>query len=95
MKPATDEGASTIKIPRPTREQLTAAVEQLHQRARAVVRLEAVRLLDPDPGQLAPLTRQLIAEAGVLLLADEQLLACISPLFAVLRPCAHSSMSLL
>ena len=48
-------------------EQLGAAVEQLRQRARAFVRLEAVLLLDANPGQLAPLPGQLVTQAGVLL----------------------------
>jgi len=49
---------------------------------RAVVGVEAVLLLDSDPGQLAPLPRQLVAQAGVLLLAGEQLLAEGCPLLA-------------
>jgi hypothetical protein len=64
-------------------EQLAAAIEQLSQLARAVVRVEAVLLLDPDPRQLAPLPRQLVAQPGELLLADEQLLAGSCPLFRV------------
>jgi hypothetical protein len=55
--------------------ELRAAVEQLRQRARAVVCVEAVLLLDSDPGQLAPLPCQLVTQAGVLLLASEQLRA--------------------
>jgi hypothetical protein len=62
-------------------EQLTAAVEQLRQRARALLGFEAVLLVDRDPWQLAPLPRQLVTQAGVLLFADEQLL----------RASAHSS----
>jgi hypothetical protein len=65
-------------------EQLAAAVEQLRQRARTGVGLEAVILLDSDPGHLAPLTRQLVAEPGVLLLAGEQLVAGNLPLL----PCS-------
>jgi hypothetical protein len=61
-------------------EQLTAAVEQLRQPAGALNGLEAVVLLDPDPGQLAPLSRQLVTQPGVLLLAGEQLLAGGRPL---------------
>jgi hypothetical protein len=64
-------------------EQLTAAVEQLRQRARALVGFEAVLLVDRDPWQLAPLPRQVVTQAGVLLFADEQLLAGISPFCAV------------
>jgi hypothetical protein len=43
------------------REQLTAAVKQLRQRAHPVGRVEAVFLLDPDPRELAPPPRQLVA----------------------------------
>ena len=63
-------------------EQLTAAIEQLRERARAVVGVEAVLLLDADPRQLASLARQLVAQPRVLLLADEQLLAGGRPLLA-------------
>jgi hypothetical protein len=56
-------------------EQLTAAVEQLRERSRAVVGLEAVLLLDADPGKLAPQSRQLVAPPRVLLLLREQFLA--------------------
>jgi hypothetical protein len=63
-------------------ELLTAAVEQLRQRARAVVGVEEVLLLDSDPGQLAPPPRELVTQAGVLLLASEQLLAGSCPLLA-------------
>jgi hypothetical protein len=56
-------------------EQLSAAVEQLRQRPRALVGLEAVLLLDRDLGQLAALPCELVANPGVFLLALEQLLA--------------------
>jgi hypothetical protein len=56
-------------------EQLSAAVEELHQRPRALVGLEAVLLLERDPGQLAALACELVAHPGVFLLALEQLLA--------------------
>jgi hypothetical protein len=42
-------------------EQLRAAVKQFRRRSGAIVRVEAVLLLDPDPGQLAPLPRQVVA----------------------------------
>ena len=60
-------------------EQLGSPVEQLDQRLLTVVGVESVLLLDRDPGQVAPLLRQLVAEPGVLLLADEELLACGEP----------------
>ena len=50
-------------------EQLTAAIEQLRQRARALVGREAVLLVDPNPRQLLALPRELIAQPRVLLLA--------------------------
>src|SRR5205814_2821128 len=61
-------------------EQLGAAVEELGEGLRAVLRLEAVVLVDPDPGQLAPLPGQLVAPAGELLLLLQQLVALRLPL---------------
>ena len=52
-------------------EQLGAPVEQLDERLLAVVRVEAVLLLHPHPRQLASQLRELVAEPGVLLFADE------------------------
>src|ERR1041385_1946744 len=63
-------------------QQLGATVEELAARLLAVVGVEAVFLLDRHPRQLASLPRELVAEARVLLLADEQLLAGGSPLLA-------------
>src|ERR671930_41358 len=60
-------------------EQLGSPVEQLDERLLTVVRVEAVLLLHPHPWQLASLLRELVAEPGVLLLADEQLLTCGEP----------------
>ena len=61
-------------------EQLSAAVEELaRQRARALVGLEAVLLLERDPGQLAALACELFAHPGVFLLALEQFLASRQP----------------
>src|SRR5262249_35024894 len=54
-------------------EQLRAAVEQLGQRSRALLGLEAVLLLDRHPGELASLPSKLVAAPGVLLLLGEQL----------------------
>src|ERR671936_482921 len=62
-------------------EQLGSCIEELDQRLLAVVRVEAVLLLHPHPGQRASLPRELVAEPGVLLFADEQLLACGEPFF--------------
>src|ERR671936_2487277 len=63
-------------------EQLGSCIEELDQRLLAVVRVEAILLLHPPPGELASLPRELVAEPGVLLFADEQLLACGEPFFA-------------
>jgi hypothetical protein len=49
--------------------ELRAAVEELRQGLRALVRLERVLLLDGDPGQLSPLPCKLVAAAGQLLLS--------------------------
>jgi hypothetical protein len=62
--------------------QLTAPVEQLRERARAVGGREAVLLLDADPRPLAPPPRKLVAQPRVLLLAGEQLVARGGPFFA-------------
>ena len=56
-------------------EQLRPTVEELGERLRPRLGLEAVVLLDRHPGELAPLTRELVAAAGELLLLGEQLLA--------------------
>jgi hypothetical protein len=61
-------------------EELRPAVEQLGQGPDAVVGLEAVLLLDPDPRQLAPLPRQVVAHPRVLLFAHEERLASGQPL---------------
>jgi hypothetical protein len=42
-------------------EQLRASFEQIGQRRRALVGLETVLLVDPDPGQLLPAPRQFVA----------------------------------
>ena len=72
-------------------EQLSAAVEELRQRPRALVGLQAVLLLEWDPGQLAALACELVAHPGVFLLALEQLLASRLPFLTaadlVLRHC--------
>jgi hypothetical protein len=52
-------------------EQLGAPVEKLDERLLTVVGVEAVLLLHPHPGELASLSRELVAEPGVLFLADE------------------------
>src|SRR5439155_27231053 len=61
-------------------QQLSAAVEEVGQGLRALLGLEAVLLLDRDPGQPAPLLGQLVAPAGELLLLLQQLVALRLPL---------------
>ena len=56
-------------------EQLGSPVKQVAERPLTVVGVEAVVLLDGNPGQLASLLRQLVPKPGVLLFADEQLVA--------------------
>ena len=74
-------------------EQLGAPVEELAERLLAVVGVEAVLLLHRHPRQLASLPRELVAEPCVLLLADEQPLACGEPLLTGSDLCAQSSSS--
>ena len=57
-------------------QELGATVKQLRQGPLTVVRVQAVLLLDRQPGKLTSLARQLVALTGVLLLQGEQLIAC-------------------
>src|SRR5262245_25998974 len=63
-------------------EQLGPPVEQIDERLLALVRVEAVLLVNLHPGELASQPRELVAESRVLLLADEQLLSGGEPLLA-------------
>src|SRR5438874_1986445 len=54
-------------------QELRAPAEQIRQRGAALVGLEPVLLVDPDPRQLLPLPGQLVAAPGQLLLSLEQL----------------------
>src|SRR5919201_3332366 len=65
-------------------DELRAAVEQLRQRACAVLGVEAFLLLQRHPGELAPLPREFVAEPRVLLPPSEERLARGEPLF----PCS-------
>src|SRR6266436_5383565 len=62
-------------------EQLRASFEQIGQRHRALVGLEAVLLVDADPGQFLPPPRQFVAAPRQLLLGLEQLQPGRKPLF--------------
>ena len=74
-------------------EQLGPPVEQLGERLLPVVRLEAVVLLHPHPGQIPTQLRDLVAQPGVLLLPLEQFLARREPLLARSdRVTGHSSL---
>src|SRR5215204_1941250 len=61
-------------------EQLRATVEELRERLRPRLGLEAVVLLDRHPGKLPPLPRELVVAVGELLLLREQLVARCLPL---------------
>src|SRR5437870_6204303 len=63
-------------------EELRTPIEEIRQRLRSVVGLEAILLVDRHPRQLSPLARQLVIAAGQLLLASQQLLAGDKPLLA-------------
>src|SRR5215217_5148079 len=63
-------------------EQLRATVEELAERLRPRLGLEAVVLLDRHPGKLPPFPRELVAATGELLLLREQLLARSLPLLS-------------
>src|SRR5450755_964173 len=54
-------------------EQLRASLEEIGERRCALVGVEAVLLVDPDPGQLLPPARQLVAAPGQRLLGLQQL----------------------
>src|SRR6266567_351238 len=54
-------------------DQLRASLEQVGQGCRAFVDVEPVLLVDPDPGQLLPPPRELVAAPGQLLLGVQQL----------------------
>jgi len=64
IRPALDSRAEQEVVD----EQLRTAVEELDQRLRPIVGLEAVVLLDRDPGQSLSLAGKLVAPAGELLL---------------------------
>jgi hypothetical protein len=70
-------------------EQPGASPEQVGERRRSLVGLEAVVLVDPNPGQLLPPPGQLVAASGELLLRLEQLQPRGQPLLAC--PCLMSS----
>jgi len=61
-------------------DQLRAPVEELGQRLRALVSVEDVLLVNRYPRQFLPLPRELVAAAGELLLALEQLTPSGKPL---------------
>src|SRR6266511_4854098 len=61
-------------------DQLAASIEEVGERLLAVRPVEAIPLLHPDPGQLAALPAQLIAQPGEGLLLAQVLLARREPL---------------
>src|SRR6266576_918744 len=68
-------GRTARRVVRPEHEvvddELRAAVEQLRQRAFAILGVEAVLLLQRDPRELTALPGDIVAEPRVLLLANE------------------------
>ena len=62
--------------------ELAAAVEEVGERLLALRPLERIGLVDPDPGQLAPLGAQIIAQAREFLLLAQMLLARGKPFVA-------------
>src|SRR4029077_13062741 len=63
-------------------EKLRATAEKSRQRGAAFIGLEAIRLVDPDPRQLLPPLRQLVAPPRQLLLRREAVASPRQPLFA-------------
>src|SRR5690242_1793623 len=61
-------------------QQLRSAAEQIGKGLRSTLRLEAVVLLNRNPGQLSPLSSKLVAPTGELLLLLQQLVAFAPPL---------------
>src|SRR5204863_2086335 len=78
-------------------EKLGASSKEVWQRGFAVLGLESVFLIDPDPRQLPPLPRQVVTVPSVLLLRLEQLESRCQPFFprSRLLLCHRSSLSLI
>src|SRR5205814_7843609 len=66
-------------------EKLRTSSKEVCQRGFPVLGLESVLLVDPDPGQLPPLPRQVVTAASVLLLRLEQLESRCQPFFTPSR----------
>ena len=62
-------------------EELRATSEEIGEGRLALIGLEAILLVDSNPGQLLPLLRQLIAAPRQFLLGLEQLQPSCKPLF--------------
>src|SRR5438876_6890792 len=60
--------------------QLAASLEDVAERLRPVLALEAVLLFDELPGQIAPLAAQLVTHPGELFLLRQVPLPCPEPL---------------
>src|SRR5918998_1645559 len=78
-------GRTPCRVVRPEHEvvdeELRAPSEEVCQRGAALVGLESILLVDPNPRQLLPPLRQLVAAPGELLLRPEQLEPRGEPLF--------------
>src|SRR3954449_1926064 len=71
-------------------EELRAVVEQLGEGACAADGVEAVLVLERHPRKLAALLRKRVGELRVLLLPDEQRLACGEPVLPCSDPVLHA-----
>ena len=74
-------------------EKLRASSEEIGERRCALVRLEAVLLVDSNPGQILPLLRQFIATPRQSLLGLEQLQPRSRATRYVFQPCDQSLLS--
>src|SRR5205823_12551186 len=91
VEPVRDRGAgrAACRVLRPEHEvvdeELRASLEEIGQGRRALVGVETVLLVDRDPGQLLPPSRQLVTPPCQLFLGFEQLEPGCQPLFTCPR----------
>src|SRR5205085_11612323 len=74
-------------------DELASSFEELRKGPSPIISVERVVLLDPFPGQLAPLTAQLVAEARELLLLRKELPALCEPFVMIDHPAHHVLLS--
>jgi hypothetical protein len=75
-------------------EELRAPTEEVRRRGAAFISFESMFLIDPNPRQLLPLSRQFVASPRVLLLRLEQLEPCCKSLFTCSGLVVHHRSSL-